>query len=254
MWKTHCIIVATSITFGRCWRMMTGVPVWTIRSTLCYILRSKARMMLTLQKFSAYCPLLIYCKVYTGPICFLSKQFRTTPFCALYPSRYMIWENHISTKCVEVSLLSHLEIHQKVSEMPTLDTYSTCKLKRTRDTRKVDSYLDMIRMNSNTVYLFNSKMGCGITVNHVPTLYVLSIWDLIATYNIPMPTKGSCLKPLTSDSSICNVKRMHLITPSKDEIHLLLCYSTSAGLHRIRSSKFRMTCQLGNHYWPFLSG
>jgi len=65
-----------------------------------------------------------------------------------------------------------------------------------------------------------------------------------------MPTKGSCLKLLTSGSSKCKVKRMTLITPSKIEF-LVFPYYTSAGLRRIRSSNFRNSCQPGKAILTF---
>jgi len=144
-------------------------------------------------------------------------------------------------------------MHQKTSEFPTLDSYSARKLKRAGDTKLVDSCSDTIRMYSLTVYLLHSRMGCCITVNHFTTLLLLSVGDLIARLNIPMPTKGSCLNLITSGSSIRKVKRMTSITPSKHEF-LLFLYYTSAGPHRITSSNFRSTCHLGKHYWPFLRG
>jgi len=68
-----------------------------------------------------------------------------------------------------------------------------------------------------------------------------------------MTTKGSCQKLIKSESSICKVKRMTLITPSKDEF-LLFLYYTSAGLHQFRSANFRSPCQLGKRYQLFLRG
>jgi len=67
-----------------------------------------------------------------------------------------------------------------------------------------------------------------------------------------MPTKGSCLKLITSGSSIGKVKRMTSITPSKDEF-LLFLDSTSAGVHRIRPFNFRSACPPGKYYGPFLT-
>ena len=65
-----------------------------------------------------------------------------------------------------------------------------------------------------------------------------------------MPTNGSRLKLISSGSSIPKVKRMTSTTPSKDEFHHFVYY-TSAGLHRIRSSNFRSACQPEIHYQPF---
>jgi len=66
-----------------------------------------------------------------------------------------------------------------------------------------------------------------------------------------MPTKGSCLKLITSGSSICKVKRMTSTTASKDEF-LVFLYYTAAGLHQIRSSNIRSACQPGKQNQPFL--
>jgi len=112
---------------------------------------------------------------------------------------------------------------------------------------------DMIRMFFKTLYLLNSRMGCCITVNHFTTLLLLSVWDLIAMQNIPMPTKGLWLKLRTSRSSICIMQRKSLITPSKDEF-LFFLYYTSAGLSQIRFSNFRSANQAGKKYQPFLWG
>jgi len=144
-------------------------------------------------------------------------------------------------------------MHQKISEFPTLDSHSARKLKRTGDTKLVGSCSDMIRIFSQTVYLFNSRMGCCITVNHFTTWLLLSVSNLISRENVPMPTKGSCLKLITSWSSIRRVKRMTSITTSKDEFHLFLYY-TSVGLHQIRSSNFSSGCQPTTQYWTFRRG
>jgi len=114
----------------------------------------------------------------------------------------------------------------------------------------VDWCSDMIRMYSQTVYLLNFRMGCCTTINHFTALHLLSVWDLIARQNIPMPTKGSCLNIITSGSNIWTATS---ITPSKAEFILFLYY-TSAGLHRIRSSNFRSVCPPENRYPPSLRG
>ena len=79
MWKRHIDLGTKSITFDRCLSTMTGVLVLTIWRRHCHILHSKAGTMLTLQKFETYCPLPINGKVHAEPICYLSKQFRTSP-------------------------------------------------------------------------------------------------------------------------------------------------------------------------------
>jgi len=177
-WR-HIDLATKSITFDRCSSTMTIVPVLTLWRRRCHILHSKAGMIMTLQKFSTNCPLPIHYEVHGEPICHVSKQLRTSPLSTLYYSRYIITEKCMSAECAEVSNWPHSEIHRKISEFPTLDSYTTCKLRRTGDTKLEDSCSDMIRMYSLTVYLFISKMGCCITINHFTTLLLLSVWDLI---------------------------------------------------------------------------
>jgi len=126
----------------------------------------------------------------------------------------------MSAECAEVSNLLHSEMHQNISECPTLDSYSALNLKRTGDPKFVDLCSDMIRMSSLTVYVLNSRMCCCTRVNHFTTILRLSVWDLIARQNIPMPTKGLCLKIITSGSGIRKVKRMTSITPPGEEFLL----------------------------------
>jgi hypothetical protein len=95
-------------------------------------------------------------------------------------------------------------------------------------------------------------MGCCRTASHFTALHQLSIWNLIARQNISMPTKGSCLKLITSGPRIRKVKRMTLITPSMDEF-LLFLYYTTAGLHQIGSSNFRCACKPPKQYRLFLT-
>ena len=93
-------------------------------------------------------------------------------------------------------------------------------------------------------------MGCCTTINHFTAWHLLSIWDLIARYNIRMPTNGSCMNLITSRSTIRTVTS---ITPFKAEFLPFLEY-TPAGLHRIRSSNPRISCPPEKQYRPSLSG
>ena len=138
----------------------------------------------------------------------------------------------------------------KISEFPPLVSYSVHKLKRTGDRRFVDWCSDMIRMYSETVYLLMCTMGCCTTVNHFTALHLLSVWDLIARWNIPMPAKGSCLNLIASRS---NIRKVTSITPSK-AVLLLLLYYTLAGFHQMRSCNFRSACPPEKRYRPFLRG
>jgi hypothetical protein len=114
----------------------------------------------------------------------------------------------------------------------------------------VDWCSDMIRTYWWTVYSLNFRMGCCTTVNYFTALHLLSVWDLIARYNIWMPTKRSCLNVITAGSNIWTVT---LITLSNTEFRLFLYYS-SAGLHRIRSSNFWSVSPPENPYPRSLRG
>jgi len=137
-----------------------------------------------------------------------------------------------------------------ISEFQTLDTYSVLKLKRTAQMKSVVWSLDIIRMYSSTVYLLSCRMGCCTTITHFTALHLLSIWDLIARLNIPMPTKGSCLNLITSGSKIQTVTSKKL---SRAEFLLLQDY-TSPGLHQIRSSNVRSSCPPESRYQLIPSG
>jgi len=93
-------------------------------------------------------------------------------------------------------------------------------------------------------------MGRCTTGNHSTVLHPLSVWDFIASYNIPMATKGSCLNLITAGSIIQTVT---LITPSKAMFLVFLDY-TLAGLHWIKSSCFRSAWPSEKWCGPFLWG
>ena len=93
-------------------------------------------------------------------------------------------------------------------------------------------------------------MGCYTNINQFTALQLLSIWNLIARQNLPMPTKGSYLNLITSGS---NIWTFTSITPSITML-LLFQYYTLAELHGITSSNFRSACPLENHYQPFQRG
>jgi hypothetical protein len=82
--KRHIDLATKSITFDRCLSKMT------ILRRHCDILHSKAGTIITLQMFSTYCLLLINGEVHAEPICYVSKQSRTSPLSALYHSSYII--------------------------------------------------------------------------------------------------------------------------------------------------------------------
>jgi len=58
---------------------------------------------INLAKVSTHCPLLITGEVHAQPICYISKEFRTSPLSALYYSRYIIGEKSMFAECAEVS-------------------------------------------------------------------------------------------------------------------------------------------------------
>jgi len=77
--------------------------------------------------------------VHAELICHISKQFRTSPLSTVYYCRYIIWEKRRSTEFAEGSNDLHSEVHLKISEFTTLDSYSACKMMSTGDTKLVDS-------------------------------------------------------------------------------------------------------------------
>jgi len=95
----------------------------------------------------------------------------------------------------------------------------------------------------------------GLLYYQLPFYYPTSVehMDLIASENISMPTKESCLNRSTSGSNIWIVKWMTLISPSKAEF-LLFLYYTSAGLHPIRSCDFSSAYRLETRYRFIQSG
>jgi len=108
-----------------------------------------------------------------------------------------------------------------MSEFLPLDSHSAHKLNPTGDTRLVDAYLDKMKMYSLTVYLTNFRMYCGTTIYYFTSLLLFSIWNSIGRKYIPMPTKGSCLKCITTRSNMWKVKRMTSIIPFTAEFLLL---------------------------------
>jgi len=229
---------------------MTCLLILNICKRHCCILRFKSVMILSLQKFSTYCPLLINGMIHPDPIFYTSSIVRRSHFSAPYHNRYIIWEKPMSAECAEVSNKPHSAIHLRVSEFPTLDSNSAYKLKMTGDTKLVDWCSHMIRMYSKTVYLLHFSKGCHTTVNHFTTLHLLSIRDMIARWNILILTKGSCLNLMISGSIIWKVT---LISPSNAEF-LLVQHHTVAGLHLISSSNFRSTFLPEKRYWHCLRG
>ena len=131
-----------------------------------------------------------------------------------------------------------------ISEFPTLESNRIHNSKRTGDTMFVDFCTDLCTVHSEIVFLLNFRIGCCTTVNNFTALYLLSVCDLIARYDIPMSTKGSCLN-LTKSGS--NIQTVTSITPSKAVIFLFLYY-TLAGLHQIRLCNARSTCLLETRY------
>jgi len=118
MWKRHINQPTKSIVFDRCSSTMTGVPVLTIWMSLCHILLSKASTILTLQKFSTFCLILIHSKVHAEPICYVSQQLRTSPLSALYHSRYIIGEHRMSTECSVSNGSSRQQRFQPTTTVP----------------------------------------------------------------------------------------------------------------------------------------
>jgi len=140
-------------------------------------------------------------------------------------------------------------MHQKISEIPNVNSFSAPKSKRTGDWKILDWCMDTFWMHSKIVNLINFRMGFWTTINHFTTLHLLNIWDFTGWWNILIPTKGSCQHLITS---VPNLWKVTLMTPSETVFPVLLYY-TLAGLYQIRSFKFMSFCQLEERYGPSLS-
>jgi hypothetical protein len=139
-------------------------------------------------------------------------------------------------------------MRRKVSEVPTVYYYVTLKLRRTRDTKLVDFFPEILSMYSYTLYLFDSRVGCSMKVNDFKPLLQLSVCNLIAWQNMLMLTKQSCLKLMTSVSSLHKVKTMTSRTPPKDAVHVFQYNHDPTELdHPISKAP---ACR-GNHFDPF---
>jgi len=180
MWKRQIDLPTKSIKFDRCSSTMTGVLVLTVWRRHFHILPCKAGTILNWQKFSTYYPLPINGQILAESIFYASSIVRRSHFSTLCHHRYIIWEKPMSAKSAEVSNSPHSEMNQKISEFPTLDSYSVHKLKTTGDTKLVDWCSDTIRMYSLTVYSLNFTIGYRTTINHFTALHLLSFWDFIA--------------------------------------------------------------------------
>jgi len=235
MWKRHIDLPIYSIACGRCPRTMTGQPVLTIWKRDSHILPCQAGTTIIQQMFSTCYPLPMNGKLLAQPICYSSRSVGTSYFSAPCHHRFIIWEKLMSGKCAKVSNPPHSEMHHKIVEFLTLDSYSGQKLERTGEAKLVVWCSDVIWMYSFTVYLLNIRLGCSTTVNQSTAQQLLSVWDLVARYNLPMPTKGLCLNLITSGS---NLWKVTYITPSQARF-LVFLYSTLSQLRRIRSTNFR---------------
>jgi len=242
MRKRHTNLPTMSITFDTCSSTVTAVPVLTLWRRHPHIVPCSTNTILTQQSFSTYNPLLINSKILPQTILHTSNNVRKCHPSTPYHNKGSMWEKLMTTECVVVWYLPPSEMHQKMSDFPTLDSHSVHKLMRTRHMKLVHRCLDMIRIYSLTVCVLNFRMGCWTTVNYVTALYLLIVWDLIASLNIPMQTKGSCLNLISSGFNVWRVKGMTSISSSKAEF-LLSLYYTLAGLHRLRSSNVRSAYQ-----------
>jgi hypothetical protein len=72
----------------------------------------------------------------------------------------------MTAKCGKVSNSPHVEMHQKLFEIPIWNICFVPKLKSTGDVNLVDWCSDLIRMYSLTVRLLNFRNGYCTTVNH----------------------------------------------------------------------------------------
>jgi len=105
------------------------------------------------------------------------------------------------------------------------DSHPIDNLKSTGDTMLLDKCTGKIRMYSQ-IWHWLIIIQCYCTVVNIFTaLHLLSIWDLIARQNIPMPTKGQCPDLIKSHSNISKVNKTTFILPSNVDFVYSLRYS-----------------------------
>jgi len=146
MIKSHMNLATKSTMFNRGSSIMTHAPVLTVWMRCWCLLPFKPGTMLTVQKFSTDYPLPMNGEIHSESTSYRCSIVRKYHFSTLCHRRCIICEERFSTEFAEVSNEPHSEIHQLISEFPTLDSYSICKLKCTWDTNLVDRYSDAIRM------------------------------------------------------------------------------------------------------------
>jgi len=107
---------------------MTGWPFFAIEWRHCLILPFLAGMILTLQQFSIYFPLLTNSEIHMEAICYTSTIVRKSQYSAFDHNTYIICDKPMSTKHAEVSSYPPSEMRYMISEFPTLTSYSMYKL------------------------------------------------------------------------------------------------------------------------------
>lgn len=229
---------------------MTSIPFLTLWRRRCCKLLMKASTISMYRLFSTYCALPISRQIFAEPVIYDISTVRMSHISTLYSIRYNIWQKLMSAGCVEVTYDPHSEMHQKMSEIQTLNNCSGNTLNRTGGIKLKNWCPDVIRLYSKTVYLFNIGMCCCTTINHFTGLHQSNVLGLIEQYNIPMPIKGSCLNLITSES---NIRKVISKTPSKAKLLLFLHY-TIAWCHQIRIYDFSRACPLDTTSRPFLTG
>lgn len=128
-------------------------------------------------------------------------------FHPVFEQTHYLTETYINRVCRSIQLTSH--------RYPS-ESYSIYKLMSTAKTQLENTCSDMISTYLWTVYIFNCRMRCCTTVNHVTALLLSIIWNWIARSNEPIPTKESSLNLITYKSNIQTVNTTTFITPFLD--------------------------------------
>jgi len=169
---------------------------------------------------------------------------------ATYHNKYILREQLMRVEFAQVVKEPHPDLHQQIMTFRTLHGHLRCNSMMTGEMNLVEWCQDMIRIYTETVYLLHFRMGYCTTINYCNALYLMTIWDWIGRYNIPMPTKRSYTNLITSRF---NFQKVDPLTCSQ-AMSVVFPYYTAAGLFRIRSFNSSSTCPIEHPYWSLLRG
>jgi len=148
MWMRDINPPTNWITSHGCSSIIAIVLVMFIRCRHCHVLHSKNGTIFTLPTLSTNNQIPMLCGIHEEPIfsafSIVRKSYTSTPC----HNSFLIWEKHMFVECANVPNTHYWEMHQSLSELPTLDIYSVGKLERNVDMISVDWCLDVIKIYS----------------------------------------------------------------------------------------------------------